>query len=68
MASVVRSWVRLVELLSMGPTRPPIQWVPGALSPEVKQPGREVDHSPPTSAEVKKTWVYTATSSYSFMA
>jgi hypothetical protein len=26
----------------------------GALSPGVKRPGREVDHSPPTSAEVKK--------------
>jgi hypothetical protein len=23
-------------------------------SPEVKRPGREVDHSPPSSAEVKK--------------
>jgi hypothetical protein len=29
----------------------PIQRVPGALSPEVKRPGR--DHSPPSSAEVK---------------
>jgi hypothetical protein len=35
-------------------TQPPIQWVPGALSPGVKRPGREVDHSPPASAEVKK--------------
>jgi hypothetical protein len=25
----------------------------GALSPGVKRPGREVDHSPPASAEVK---------------
>jgi hypothetical protein len=31
------------------------QWVPGALSPRVKRPGREADHSPPASAEVKKT-------------
>jgi hypothetical protein len=30
-------------------------WVPGALSPGVKLPGREADHSPPTSAEVKDT-------------
>jgi hypothetical protein len=37
-------------------TQPPIQWVPG-----VKRPGREVDHSPPTSAEVKKMWIYTST-------
>jgi hypothetical protein len=28
----------------------------GALSPEVKRPGREADHSPPASAEVKKMW------------
>jgi hypothetical protein len=32
---------------------------PGALSPEVKRPGREVDHSPPTSVKVKKMWIYT---------
>jgi len=31
-----------------------IQWVTGALSLGVKQPGREADHSPPSSAEVKK--------------
>jgi hypothetical protein len=24
----------------LGPTQPPIQWIPGALSPEVKRPGR----------------------------
>jgi hypothetical protein len=45
---------------AMGLTQPPIQWVPGALSPGVKRPGREADHSPQTSAEVKKTWVYTS--------
>jgi hypothetical protein len=32
----------------------PIQWVPGALSPGVKRPGRVVGHSPTTSAKVKK--------------
>jgi hypothetical protein len=37
-------------------TQPPIQWVPGALSLGVKRPLREADHSPPSSAEVKK-WV-----------
>jgi hypothetical protein len=40
---------------ALGHTQPPIQWVPGALSPGVKRPGREADHSPPTSAGVKKT-------------
>jgi hypothetical protein len=27
----------------------------------VKWPGSETDHSPPTSTEVKKMWVYTST-------
>jgi hypothetical protein len=40
----------------------------GALSPGVKRSGREADHSTPTSAEVKKTWVYTSTPPYAFMA
>jgi hypothetical protein len=30
----------------LGPTHSPIQWVPGALSPGVKRPGHEADHSP----------------------
>jgi hypothetical protein len=29
----------------LGPTQPPIQWIPGALSLGVKRPGREADHS-----------------------
>jgi hypothetical protein len=53
---------------ALGPTKPPIQWVPGALSPGVKQPGCEADHSLPTTAEVKKTLIYTSTSLYAFMA
>jgi hypothetical protein len=39
----------------------PIQWISRALSLGVKRPEHEVDHSPPTSAEVKKTWIYTFT-------
>jgi hypothetical protein len=39
---------------ALGPTQPPIQWVPGAHSLGVKRPGREADHSPPSSAEVKE--------------
>jgi hypothetical protein len=38
---------------ALGPTEPPIQWVPGTISPEVKRPGREADHSPPSSTQVK---------------
>jgi hypothetical protein len=40
----------------LGPTQFPSQEVPGALSPGVKRPGRKVDHSLPTSAEVNNTW------------
>jgi hypothetical protein len=36
------------------PTQPPIQWIPAVLSLEVKRPGRESDHSPPSSAEVRE--------------
>jgi hypothetical protein len=45
---------------ALGPTQPPIQWVPGALSLGVKLPGREAAHSP-SSAEVKNTWSYIST-------
>jgi hypothetical protein len=33
----------------------------GGSFPGVKRTGREVDHSPPTSVEVKKMWIYTST-------
>jgi hypothetical protein len=39
---------------ALGPTQPPIQCVPGALSLGVKRPSRVADHSPPSSAEVKE--------------
>jgi hypothetical protein len=32
----------------LGPTQPPVQWVPG-----VNTPGRETDHSPSSNAEAK---------------
>jgi hypothetical protein len=38
------------------------------LSLEVKQLGREADHSPPNSAELKNMWIYTFTPKYAFMA
>jgi len=42
--------------------------VAGALTPGVKRPGREADHSPPCSAEVKKERSYTSAPPYVFMA
>jgi hypothetical protein len=36
----------------LGPTQLPIQWVPGSISPGVKRPWLEADHSP-SSADVK---------------
>jgi hypothetical protein len=51
------------------PPRPDRFWGPPSLlsnnyrgrSPGVKQPGRESDHSPPSSAEVENAWSYTST-------
>jgi hypothetical protein len=40
----------------------------GFFFPGVKRQGREADHSPLTSAEVKKMWIYTSTPQYVFMA
>jgi hypothetical protein len=40
--------------------KPPTQWVLWTRSLQVKRPGREADHSPPSSAEVKNAWSYTS--------
>jgi hypothetical protein len=47
--------------LALWMTQLPIQWVPGALSPLVKQPGYEANPSPPFIVEVKKACSYTST-------
>jgi hypothetical protein len=40
----------------------------GSIFPRVKRRGREVDHSPPIGAEIKKMWIYTSILPYAFMA
>jgi len=46
---------------NLGPTKPPIKWIPEALSLGIKRPVREADHSPPSTVEVKNAWSYTST-------
>jgi hypothetical protein len=43
----------IVARLGLGFTQPPNQWALGALSPGVKWPGCEADHSPPSNAKMK---------------
>jgi len=45
---------------ALGPTQPPIQWVPGALSLGVKQPGCVL--------RSKNEWSYASTPQYAYMA
>jgi hypothetical protein len=53
---------------ALGPTQPPIKWVPVALSLRIKQPVREAEYSLPSRAEVKNEWNYTSTPQYAFIA
>jgi hypothetical protein len=39
--------------LVLGHTQPPVQWVPGDISPEIKTAGHETDNSTKSSADVK---------------
>jgi hypothetical protein len=55
-------------LTAVGCIQPGMQWKPGPLSPVVKRPGHEADHSPPSSNEVKNVWSYISVVQYSFMA
>jgi hypothetical protein len=50
--------------MDLGSTRLPSHWAPGVFSPGVKQPGREADHSPPSSVEVRNEYSYTSISPY----
>jgi hypothetical protein len=53
--------------VALGPTQPPIQLVPGALSLGVKRLGREADHSLPSSTAVKIPRALPTVPQYAFM-
>jgi hypothetical protein len=56
-----------VSRLTLGPTQPPMQWVAGTLSQEVKWAGHEADHSPPSKCQGQERWSYTSMPAYAFM-
>jgi hypothetical protein len=63
-----RAWlgIFLFATASLKHTQPPIQRVQGALSSGIERPGREANHSPPTSSDVKNAWSCTSTPPISF--
>jgi hypothetical protein len=65
----VRVEVRSIILIS--PCPPHRLWgspnLQGALYPRIKQQEFKANHSPPSSADVKKTWGYSSTPPYVFM-
>jgi hypothetical protein len=54
--------------MALGPTQPPIQWLIETLFLGVKRPGRESDHSPTSSAEVKNALIISPLPQYVFTA
>jgi hypothetical protein len=50
--------VSIVSRTAMGPTQPPIQSVPRALSPEIKRLDHEADSSPPSSAKMVELYLH----------
>jgi hypothetical protein len=49
---------------NLGLTHPPTPWIPGALSPALKQPQHQIDPSCTSSAKVKNVWSFTSTCLY----
>jgi hypothetical protein len=43
----------VISSVFLWPTQPPIQCIPGDFPPGIKRPGREADHSPSSSAQIK---------------
>ena len=47
-------------------TQPPTQSVPAYIHPDLRQPGREANHSSPSGTIVKKEWLSTSARPYAF--
>jgi hypothetical protein len=52
---------------AVGPTQPPIRWLPGCRVGSAFHPGHGADYSFPSSAEVKNAWSYISTLSHAFV-
>jgi hypothetical protein len=54
---------------ALGPTHPPIQCAPAALSLEIIAAGHQADHSPLSNSSIQNEWNYTSTCMmpYAFM-
>jgi hypothetical protein len=57
----------MLSRLALGLTQLSIKWILGVFTPGVKNPEGDADYSPPTSAEVNKTWICSSTPPYAFM-
>lgn len=60
------SFVSTESSVLHGPAQPTLHWVYWALSLRIKDPGRELDHTP-SSAKVRIMWRYTSAPLYIFM-
>jgi len=65
---VLRTVFSITSTLALRPTQPSMQWVAGALSLDIKQPGHEADHSSPPSAKIKECTALYLPPHYVFMA
>jgi hypothetical protein len=52
----------------LGLNQPSIEWVPGAICPEIRRPATEADQSLLLSAEVKNVWRYNSIPPHAFKA
>jgi hypothetical protein len=66
--SLLSTWHHNADDCTIVFTNGSIKWVPEATYQKVKQPEREVNHSPPSNDEVKNEWSYTFVPLYAFMA